>query len=281
MKITAVDIGGSHITVAAVDMEKRQCAGGSVSRLHVDSRSPAGEILDCWAAAIARCAAAHGGGEVAIAMPGPFDYAAGISYIKDQSKFETLYGLNIKSELAARLSVPVSAITMDNDASCFLRGHYYAGYFPETENVLGLTLGTGFGSVIRTQDGYFSPDYWCRPYENAMADDYFSSRWLLRENEALCGKEVGSVRELAAGASGPEVFRRFGEHLAVFLTDAAPEVDTILLGGNIAKAYSLFGGALERRLSISGRSYRFRVSELGEEGILLGAAALRDAVGCC
>lgn len=122
MKITGVDIGGSHITVAAIDMDNRQCATESVSRQMVDSRSAAVELLDGWAAAIGRCAEMHDTGQIAIAMPGPFDYDAGVSYIKDQSKFDALYGINIKEALAARLSISADNILMDNDASCFLRG---------------------------------------------------------------------------------------------------------------------------------------------------------------
>ncbi len=128
MKITAVDIGGSHITVAAVDMESRTCSG--TDRLKVDSRCPANEILDCWAAAIARCAASHGGDRVAVAMPGPFDYTRGVSYIKDQSKFDTLYGVDVKSALADRLAVPAAGILFDNDATCFLRGISSPGISP-------------------------------------------------------------------------------------------------------------------------------------------------------
>ncbi len=41
-----------------------------------------------------------------------------------------------------------------------------------------------------------------------------------------------------------EVFRQFGKNLAAFMIDAAPPADTILLGGNIAKAYPLFGSRL-------------------------------------
>lgn len=274
MKITAVDIGGSHITVAAVDMESRTCNGGS--RMQVDSRSPAGEILDCWAAAIARCAETHDGTQIAVAMPGPFDYASGVCRVRDQSKFDALYGVNVKDALAERLQIDAGNILFDNDATCFLRGHYFAGCFQQNVNVLGLTLGTGFGSVIRTGEGYFSPDYWCRSFGDSMADDYFSSRWLLHAFAALGGEKLTSVRELATRGNSGEVFRKFGANLAGFLSEAAPEVDAILLGGNIAKAYPLFGDALEAGLAAVGRQYRFQVSALGEEGILLGAAALRE-----
>lgn len=275
MHITAVDIGGSHITVAAVDMEQRACSGGF--RRQVDSRGPAGGILDCWAAAIAQCAALHGSARVAVAMPGPFDYAAGVSWIKDQAKFDALYGMNVKNELAQRLAIPAEGILFDNDATCFLRGHYFAGCFPDDEKVLGLTLGTGFGSVIRSGEGYFSPDYWCRAFGDSMADDYFSSRWLLNEYAAMGGEVLTSVRELALCEGSGEVFRRFGALLAGFLAEAAPDVDTILLGGNIAKAYPLFGEALEAGLFLAGKDYRFQVSVLGEEAMLLGAAALQEA----
>lgn len=274
MKITAVDIGGSHITVAAVEMENRQCAAESVSRQMVDSRTPAAALLDGWAAAIGRCAEVNDTGQIAIAMPGPFDYDTGVSYIKDQSKFDALYGINVKEALAERLSIPASNILMDNDASCFLRGHYFAGCLGADENVLGLTLGTGFGSVIRSREEYSSPEYWSVPFGASIADDYFSSRWLLKEY-ALSGREVlQSVRELALKEEGREVFQRFGAQLASFVAAAAPEVDTILLGGNIARAFHLFGEPLMQGLARQGHKYRFQISTLGEDAMLLGAAAM-------
>ncbi|HRP57404.1 hypothetical protein, partial [Agriterribacter sp.] len=62
-----------------------------------------------------------------IAMPGPFDYEKGISYITGLHKYEYLYGLNVKELLAAELNIPLGNIRMMNDAAAYLAGELKAG----------------------------------------------------------------------------------------------------------------------------------------------------------
>ncbi len=73
-------------------------------------------------------------------MPGPVDYERGICYIKDQGKYDQLYGLNIKDLLAARLGIPPDHIRMMNDALCFLKGEIAGGAIKGCKSALGLTL---------------------------------------------------------------------------------------------------------------------------------------------
>ena len=124
MVALGIDIGGSHITAAMVDLESRSIIAGSTLRTAVDASLNAEEILNTWCALIDSVQGSAPGTEahLGIAMPGPFDYDHGISLIKDQPKFQNLYQVNIKNELAKRLQVEPGNIRFINDAASFLQG---------------------------------------------------------------------------------------------------------------------------------------------------------------
>ncbi len=83
-------------------------------------------------------------------MPGPFDYEKGISFIKDQNKYESLYGLNVKEMMAERLGVSTDHIRLMNDAGCFLQGEVMGGRCPRVQDGYWGYAGN------RTGNGYFS-----------------------------------------------------------------------------------------------------------------------------
>ena len=104
--ITGVDIGGTHITVCLVDIQNGTVIKNSGSRAHIDTSLDATTIISSWAAVIKE---AHQKtnqpiNKIGIAMPGPFDYELGISYIRGLHKYESLYGLNVKQLLAEELN---------------------------------------------------------------------------------------------------------------------------------------------------------------------------------
>ena len=132
--------------------------------------------------------------KIGIAMPGPFDYENGISYIKDQNKYEALYGLNIKEQLAKKLEISISDISILNDAACFLQGEVFGGAGQGFKRVMGLTLGTGFGSARSVDGKTDDADLWCSPYREGIAEDYLSTRWFLKQYKEISGKLVKNVK---------------------------------------------------------------------------------------
>ena len=95
-----VDIGGSHITAALIDLEKRTIIENSIKRSAVNSQESKEVILNAWVDIIneAFYGLPNSSKYVGIAMPGPFNYEQGISLIKDQDKFKALYQINVKEE---------------------------------------------------------------------------------------------------------------------------------------------------------------------------------------
>jgi glucokinase len=141
----ALEIGGSHVTAALVDPATG--AVGPRVRRPLSPDAPAAELLDAIAdAASALCAGP--GAAWGIAMPGPFDYAAGVGRFHDVGKFESLNGVDVRAELSARITPPPGAIRFVNDADAFGIGESAWGAARGHTRAVGLTLGTGVGSAF-------------------------------------------------------------------------------------------------------------------------------------
>lgn len=266
------DIGGSHITTALIDLENRTLIAGSYYRTHIDANGSAEDIIRNWAEVIKK-SMAIGTYKIGIAMPGPFDYEKGISFITGLHKYESLYGLNVKDLLATELQILSQHIKMANDASCFLRGELFSGAVKGELNVTGLTLGTGFGSAIAENGIVRDGSYFDLPFLEAKAEDYFCSRWLVKRYHEISGRQVANVKEIAllSDIHTRTVFHEFGTNLALFLSTLDKVPERVLLGGNIAQTYQLFNPGLQEGLNRKGLNISFALSTLDENAALLGA----------
>lgn len=275
--VLGADIGGTHITTALIDMQEGTLVADSYHREHVDAHGSAEHIIKSWAGVIRKSlGAAEGVYQMGIAMPGPFDYDAGISQITGLHKYEALYGLNVKELLAAALHMEVENIKMANDARCFLQGELFNGAVKGEQHVTGLTLGTGFGSAIAENGIVRDAAFYDIPFLASRAEDYFCSRWLVKRYGEISDKKVKNVKEMArmADRSSMAVFHEFGANLALFLSHLNPVPARIVLGGNIAQTFNLFNPALQDTLNKKGLNISFVLSTLDENAALLGAASI-------
>ena len=214
---------------------------------------------------------------ICMAMPGPFDYEAGISLMRGQDKYENLYQLNIKDQLAQALNFPKQLIFMDNDAACFLQGEVFAGaasrYSDST--VIGITLGTGLGSAVYKGGKSRNADMWCWPFKEGIAEDYLSTRWFVQRWNQLTGETIQGVKELTTHEKASEIFNEFGDQLATFLLDfiAAESPAAIVIGGNIAKAFEKFSPTLTSIINAKHPAIKLEQAVLGEEALLLGVVS--------
>ena len=288
------DIGGSHITCAAVDIVSRKIFKETITERAVDNKAHADKIIAVWAGAlnavIGKITRKSLKG-IGFGMPGPFDYVKGISYIKGVAKYEHLYGCNVKEEISKSLGfdadIPVRFI---NDVSSFAVGEALVGKASLVTRSMSITLGTGFGSAfidnkIPVVDGPEVPRLGCvyhLPYKDNIADDYFSTRWFLGSYKRLTGKEMNGVKEIAEAASSDKVamdlFTEFGNNLGSFLAPWLKKfkAEIVVVGGNISHAYDLFGDIFEHRLEKEGCNCKVELSELKEDAALLGSAWLLD-----
>jgi glucokinase len=281
-----VDIGGSHVTAALVDLEKNAVVELSVRRSKIDASRPANEIVSNWVSVIRESLLTQQekNVNVGIAMPGPFDYEEGISYIKGQHKYDALYKVNLKNTLALALGQPPHSITFANDAACFLQGEVAGGIAKGCQNVMGFTLGTGFGSAWFTNGIAEDADHWHSPFLDGIAEDYLSTRWFLRRYRELSQKPMNDVKEMAdfyyTDPAVRAVFEEFGINLGHFTRKIleGQEIEMVVLGGNIAQAIELFRPGIEKAMTGSLVVCSFAQSKLGEHAALLGAVSINTLI---
>jgi glucokinase len=288
------DIGGSHISCAAVDLSIGKVLKETISEMPVNNQAQATQIISVWASCLSEVLAKISADEVrgiGFAMPGPFDYVNGICLIRGVAKYENLYGFNIGDAIVSSLDVPESfQARFMNDASSFAVGEAWAGKASKVKRSISITLGTGFGSAfingkIPVVDGPDVPKLGCvyhLPFNGDIADESFSTRWFLRSYKKITGREVTGVKELADLAlndkAALDLFTEYGENMGIFLSPWVNKfnAEMLVIGGNISNAYNLFGEVFESRLKKEKCSCIVELSELKEDAALLGSAYLFD-----
>jgi len=276
--VIASDIGGTHITVSAVDTCNWQIIPDTLIRYPVDSRTDAKSIFDAWSTPFFEILQRGYPGLkhlIGIAMPGPFDYDNGISYMRNQDKYDSIYGLDIRSELSERINVSGEAIKFINDAAAFLQGEVFAGNHHHHDKVLGITLGTGLGSAI-WEKGYnaVDADLWKTPYLDSNMEEHLVTRWFVRRT-AEYGVAVTGLRELLQlrdqHSFVEDILAEYSHHLLQFIRffSEKENTDRFIIGGNIARAWDIF-----RTFNADAfAKYDINISQLGEHAALIGAAS--------
>lgn len=289
------DIGGSHITCQIFDLENQIPYENSLVRMSVDSHGSKDEIIASWAEAIKTTAETVGLNNLAgigFAMPGPFDYPNGIAWFNtDVQKFEHLHGVDVKSELINYLGLaPEFSIRFLNDASCFAIGEAWLGEASNFKRIIAITLGTGFGTTfiknrlpVAGVDGIPEDGFLYHiPFLQSIADDYFSTRWFIKEYLERTGNSVSDVKALTQLAKtdteSREIFYRFGENLGSFLVAWIEKfsADCVVLGGNISKSFPLFQKQMATQFEKNKLQTSICLSKTDETAALFGSAKLCD-----
>ncbi len=286
-QIIGIDVGGSHVSAALVDKKTLCIVDGTYERLDISPDiSAAGFIsnLERLIRELKKSSSQITG--VAVSLPGPFDYENGISKIFGVGKLENLFGLNLKQTLLALMDDPEKqTVLFLNDATSYLLGEIKLNQLIKSK-VLGITLGTGFGSSffidgrqVKNETGIPENGFlFDQLYKDSKADDYFSTRWFVKEYGSRTGLSVKDVKELselaATDTEANQVFETFGVNLAAFLASFLDdfEADTLLIGGNISKAKDLFLQELEKGLKSSGKNPQIVFSQQDEQAAILGSA---------
>jgi len=279
--VMGVDIGGSHITAALINLKTRSLIEDSMARESVNAQGTADEIFSTWITIIkkARSKYPNSSEKLGIAIPGPFDYESGVSLMKNQNKYDALFNLNIKSILSKRLNMEPGHLLFINDAECYLRGEAFGGAAKGMDNVIGLTLGTGLGSARYYNGISEDADLWNSPFLDGIAEDYLSARWFTKRFYELSGKQIKDVKELSELNSTnhfkEKIFNEFGHNLADFLKEyiITEQPESVVIGGNISNSFDLFSESLKKGLNSLPFKTKIQKAILGEEAALIGAAS--------
>lgn len=280
--IAAADIGGSHITVGFVQNGLPNIIDGYTVRIKLDSKGTQEEILTAWFDAFEQLALKKDRaiGRIAFAMPGPFDYQQGVSLIRGLDKYESLYAENIRAIFAHHFNIDGTNILFRNDAEAFLHGEVMAAPLAADRCILGITLGTGFGSAISQYRNTKDLNLGLTAFKDSIADDFLTTRWFgaAYEKAGRTGLDVQQISYLARRGEplALKLFDEFSENLTAILHQSATELspDDIIIGGNIAKAHDLFLPRVRKRLELLGIRANFHLAQLGEHSAMVGSAYL-------
>lgn len=264
--VPVLEIGGTHVTAAVVDMTDGVPVADSLVRRPVSADAGAAEILDSFAAT-ARHTQAPADAPWGVALPGPFDYAAGIGRFRGIGKFESLHDVDVGAELRERLPDP-RTIRFLNDADAFAIGEYHGGAAERRSRSVCITLGTGVGSSFLlagqpvTEGPAVPPDGRAHritvdglPLEEVISRRAIRARYARAAGLARgCqGPDVSDIAALArtgdsrASAVILECFGTLGRALAPWC--GAFRADVIVVGGSMAASWDLIGPALREGLT--------------------------------
>jgi glucokinase len=216
---------------------------------------------------------------ISFAFPGPADYARGI--ITKPPNLTAYRDVAVGPMLEDAFGLPVY---INNDGDLFACGEAAAGFLPHVNgllaqagspkrfrNLLGVTLGTGFGAgIVRdgellTGDNSAAGEIWLMRHKlesGRNVEEGASIRAVRREYAARCGTpseeapEPKMIYEIAEGraegnrAAAEEAFRRMGEMAGDAIAQAVTLLDClVVVGGGIAGAHHRFLPALVGEMS--------------------------------
>lgn len=279
--VPVLEVGGTHVTAAVVDTTAWTV--GIPRRRPLDSRADADTIMAGLASAGSALDVAAGR-TWGVAMPDPFDYAAGIGRFHGVGKFEALDGVDVGAALTRSLPRP-ARIAFVNDADAFAVGEAQHGGGTSSARCVGLTLGTGVGSgwVVDGRpvaDGPGVPPggrIHLAQANGQPLEDIMSRRAVRRAYAAATGDSEADVREIAARAAGGDqpaidvlshAMHTLGEVIGPRLR--AFDADVLVVGGAMSASWGLFEPWL--RDGMGADTVAITVSADTERAALLGAA---------
>ncbi|SHH27747.1 glucokinase [Jatrophihabitans endophyticus] len=244
--IGVLEVGGTHVSAAVVDPATWRVV--RTARADVDADAPEHVLLDSFVAA-AGSVDAPPAGVWGVAMPDPFDYAAGIGNFAGVAKFAALDGVDVGAALRARLRADVVFL---NDADAFVLGEWAAGVARGAGRCVGMTLGTGIGSgwlvggVVADPGDPRGGRIHTVTVDGAPLEDVVSRRALRRAFTAAGGDPAADVREITAlardgDATARDVVARSYTVLGSVLGPrlAAFGADLFVVGGSIAASWDV------------------------------------------
>lgn len=288
-----VDVGGSHIVSAAVNLKKLRILPGTSFSVKVDNKATKEMVLETWSTAINKTISRipdKKNANIGFAIPGPFDYGRGIAlYEGENDKYTNMCGVSVPKELKRYLDSENVNFRFLNDATSFGVGVATQESAKQYRKIIVITLGTGFGSAF-VKDGIPQVNHaevpkdgclWDKPFRNGIGDDYFSTRWCIKRYQELSLEKVKGVKEIAEANNSHTqiVFEEFGANMAEFMIPFIQRFrpELLVLGGNISHASRFFLPTLKSKIQSAGLNIDFEISLLMEDAAILGSAQLFDS----
>jgi predicted NBD/HSP70 family sugar kinase len=281
--VGALDIGGTHVSGSRVNV----ASASLETRSRVSEPLPTAGRAELLAAIsrVTRSIATADLRALGVAVPGPFDYARGISEITH--KLEGIRGVDLRSEIHAALALRApTAIHFLNDAEAFLLGEWWSGAARGHLRAVGITLGTGLGSafseegeIVRSGAGVpqhgelYAVRFRDAPVERTISRAALLAGYGTRLDGDIDVEQIAD-RARAGERAARRVFTDLGTALGQFLKPwlRAYEPSCLVVGGSIARSWDLFEDTLRAELEVVPGLRTVTVAAQLEDAPLLGAA---------
>jgi glucokinase len=311
--ILAVDVGGTNVRVAAVNLE-----GGVLHKWDFPTEASRGRegvmehVLSSIRGVLGRFPEEEfeviGGG---FGIPGAIDLDRGI--ISESPNLPGWEDFDIRSRLQEGLRMPVF---IENDANALALGEGWLGAARNARDFCCLTLGTGVGGAI-----VLNGDIWhgaegmageighmviqmdgplCQCGRRGCLEAFASGSAIrhmaieaIKRHEKTdlvgrCGGQIEAITSITVYESArggdklsQEIFRRMGTYLGVGLANLVNilNVELVVIGGRVSEAWDFFVGAAKRELEqrvlgSMGKGMRVEKARCGDDAGILGAAYL-------
>lgn len=279
--LTVLEVGGTHVTAALVDGDLRIRGR---ERCTLDSSAGADDIVDALVGAVDKLDSRTS--RLVVAIPGPFDYEAGIGDFEGVAKFGALKEVNLREQLAARLGCRVQFV---NDVTAYSLGQYE--FHDRPRRLVTITLGTGVGSAfladgVPVEEGLLVPPHgwvYLLEHDGRPIEETFSRRAVIAAYQRVTGREVDVAEIAALALDGQEdavavmhhAYRALAETLAPWLIGF--RTDVLVIGGSIAQSWALVERWLSPMLDDAFHRYQAKTPRIaegrdGELAALIGAA---------
>ena len=297
--VFAVDLGGTHLRTAAVDVNGNLHDRKKSST--PDTSNP-DEIVEAIVNAARASEKEASIASTCVAVPGTVNVETGT--VLTIPNVRSLEGFRLAAALQRELHHPV---IIENDANAAAMGELWKGAGRDTRTMICITLGTGVGGGIilngklwRGVDGSAGEighttiephgGVICGCGSEGCLEVYASATALVRmfkeSNSTLREVDDLTAEKIyrAAKDNDPialKVFRQMGEYLGIGLAIVVNIVnpEMIVIGGGVANAWELFGqDAIQemrrRAFPLPGSRVKVKPAECGDNAGLLGAARL-------
>lgn len=279
--VLTLDAGGTNFVFSAIRGGEEIVTPVSMPAYPDDLEKCLGAIVCGFRELIGRIGAVVDA--ISFAFPGPADYTNGV--IGDLPNLPAFRGgVALGPYLEKEFGLPVY---VNNDGNLFAYGEAYAGMLPHTNellrkagsckvygNLIGVTLGTGFGCGVVTGNQLLLGDNGCggdawlsanRFDGRLIAEEAVSIRAVLRNYRELSAEDINhtpkEIFEIAEGerpgnrSAAIESFGRLGQAAGYTIAEYLNVVDGIVvLGGGISNAHPYILPALLKEMRASRRT---------------------------
>ena len=230
-----LDVGGTFI----------KCADGR--QIMIDSDGSRDDISASLKAAVGDAE------QLAVAIPGPFDFSTGTFLMKH--KFASVYG----ERFCDLVGLEAERFRFIHDVNCMLLGQLCRGGadLKDAPATALITIGTGLGfsmcvggSILVNAYGSPLKAIYNLPCRDGILEDYVSKRGVVRGFDVLTAKEVASrayASDAAALARFSDIGTLLGQAVAPILEQYG--IVQLFFGGQISRSFSLMEKNLREALA--------------------------------